>query len=61
MSSLATSVTLHWFETEADGLGALVVGPDHVTLGMKVRLTTFPVGTDEAGTEAINFGFEPIS
>ena len=35
--------------------------PEHVTLGMKVRLTTFPVGTDEAGTEAITFGFQPIS
>jgi hypothetical protein len=28
-------------------------------LGMRVRLTTFPVGADTAGTEAINFGFEP--
>ena len=35
--------------------------PEHVTLGMKVRLTTTPVGTDEAGTEAIGFGFEPIA
>jgi uncharacterized OB-fold protein len=34
--------------------------PEHVTLGMRVRLTTFPVGTDTAGTEAINFGFEPL-
>ena len=34
--------------------------PEHVTLGMKVRLTTFPIGTDSAGTEAIGFGFEPI-
>lgn len=34
--------------------------PDHVSLGMKVRLTTFPIGTDSAGTEAIGFGFEPI-
>jgi uncharacterized OB-fold protein len=34
--------------------------PDHVQLGMKVRLTTFPVGTDSAGTEAVGFGFEPI-
>ena len=34
--------------------------PDHVTLGMKVRLTTFPIGTDSAGTEAIGFGFEPL-
>ncbi len=33
--------------------------PEHVTLGMKVRLTTFPIGTDAAGTEAIGFGFEP--
>jgi uncharacterized OB-fold protein len=33
--------------------------PDHVRLGMKVKLTTFPVGTDDEGTEAIAFGFEP--
>jgi uncharacterized protein len=33
--------------------------PEHVRLGMKVRLTTVPVGTDAAGTEAIGFGFEP--
>jgi uncharacterized protein len=33
---------------------------DHVSLGMKVRLTTFPIGTDAAGTEAIGFGFEPL-
>jgi uncharacterized protein len=38
------------------------VEPDdqHVTLGMKVRLTTFPIGTDSAGTDAIGFGFEPL-
>ncbi len=35
--------------------------PEHVTLGMKVRLTTVPIGTDEAGTEAINFAFEPAA
>jgi uncharacterized OB-fold protein len=34
--------------------------PDHVTLGMKVRLTTVPVGTDSEGTEAVGFGFEPV-
>lgn len=34
--------------------------PDHVSLGMKVRLTTFPIGTDSAGVEAVGFGFEPI-
>jgi len=33
--------------------------PEHVTLGMKVRLTTFSTGTDDLGVDAINFGFEP--
>jgi uncharacterized OB-fold protein len=33
--------------------------PEHVHTGMKVKLTTLPVGTDSAGTEAIGFGFEP--
>ena len=33
--------------------------PEKVTLGMKLRLTTFSIGTDEEGTEAIGFGFEP--
>ncbi|HEX8803388.1 MAG TPA: OB-fold domain-containing protein [Acidimicrobiales bacterium] len=34
--------------------------PEHVHLGMKVRLTTFPIGTDSAGTEAVGFGFAPL-
>ena len=34
--------------------------PDHVTLGMKLRLATFPIGTDSEGTEAVGFGFEPV-
>jgi uncharacterized OB-fold protein len=33
---------------------------EHVTLGMKVRLATYVVGTDDDGTEAIGFGFEPL-
>ncbi len=33
--------------------------PEHVTLGMKVRLATFSLGTDDNGTEALGFGFEP--
>lgn len=33
--------------------------PEHVTLGMRVRLTTHSMGTDEHGVEAINYGFEP--
>ena len=32
---------------------------DHVHTGMKVRLTTYSLGTDDDGTEAIGFGFEP--
>jgi uncharacterized OB-fold protein len=34
--------------------------PEHVHLGMKVRLTTVAVGVDSAGTEAVGFGFEPV-
>ena len=33
--------------------------PDHVTLGMAVRLTTWVVGVDSNGVEAVNYGFEP--
>jgi uncharacterized OB-fold protein len=33
--------------------------PEHVTLGMKVQLATQAIGTDDNGTEAIGFGFEP--
>ena len=33
--------------------------PETVTLGMKVRLATYSLGTDDNGTEAIGFGFEP--
>ena len=35
--------------------------PENVKLGMPVRLTTFPVGSDSEGVEAINFGFEPAA
>ncbi len=35
------------------------IDPQHITLGMSVQLTTFPIGADENGTEAIGFGFEP--
>ena len=33
--------------------------PDHVKLGMKVKLATYSLGTDDEGAEAIGFGFEP--
>ncbi|MCH5675612.1 Zn-ribbon domain-containing OB-fold protein [Streptomyces gilvus] len=35
--------------------------PRHVSLGMDVRLTTVPVGTDTAGVMAVGFGFEPVA
>jgi uncharacterized OB-fold protein len=47
-----TSVRANLINVEPD--------PEHVTLGMKVRLATIPIGTDEDGTEAIGFGFEPL-
>jgi uncharacterized OB-fold protein len=34
--------------------------PDHIKLGMRVRLATQVVGADDEGTEAIGFGFEPV-
>jgi uncharacterized protein len=34
--------------------------PEHVTLGMKVRLATYSMGTDAKGVEAIGFGYEPV-
>jgi uncharacterized OB-fold protein len=47
-----TSVRGNLVEVEPDA--------EHVRTGMKVRLTTFPVGSDAEGTEAIGFGFEPV-
>jgi uncharacterized protein len=39
--------------TEAD--------PEHVKLGMRVRLTTYVTATDDKGTEAVAFGYEPVA
>ena len=47
-----TSVRANLINVEPD--------PEHVTLGMKVRLATTIVGTDAQGTEAVGFGFEPL-
>ncbi|MHB1891695.1 MAG: Zn-ribbon domain-containing OB-fold protein [Acidimicrobiales bacterium] len=33
--------------------------PASIGLGARVRLTTFPCGVDEEGTEAVAFGFTP--
>jgi uncharacterized OB-fold protein len=46
-----TSVRANLINVEPD--------PEHVKLGMKVRIATYSVGTDEESTEAIGFGFEP--
>jgi len=35
--------------------------PEHVKLGMPVRMTTFVDGTDDDGTEAVAFAFEPAN
>ena len=35
--------------------------PEHVSLGMKVALVTYTIGTDDNGTEAIGFGFAPLT
>lgn len=48
-----TSVRGNIVNTEPD--------PEHVTLGMQVRLTTTSVGVDDDGVEAVNYGFEPQS
>ncbi len=34
--------------------------PDVVSLGMRVKLTTYPIGTDDDGIEAVAFGYEPV-
>jgi uncharacterized OB-fold protein len=48
-----TSVRSNLVNVQAD--------PEHVELGMKVRLATYSIGEDSKGVEAIGFGFEPIS
>jgi uncharacterized protein len=35
--------------------------PEHVKLGMKVRLATTVLGVDDNGTEAVGYGFEPAA
>jgi uncharacterized OB-fold protein len=34
--------------------------PDHVRVGLPVRLAVYSLGADDEGTEAIGFGFEPV-
>jgi len=51
---------------DVDGGGVVkanIVGlspePGNLALGMPLKLTTFPAGTDSDGTEAIAFGYKP--
>ena len=48
-----TSISANLRDVEPD--------PDHVSTGMKVRLTTYVVGVDEQGTEAVAFAFAPLT
>lgn len=47
-----TSVKCTLIGVEAD--------PEHVHLGMKVKLATYSMGFDDDGVEAIGFGFTPV-
>jgi uncharacterized OB-fold protein len=47
-----TSVRGNIVNTEPD--------PEHVKLGMRVRLTTTSLGLDDNGVEAIGYAFEPV-
>lgn len=33
--------------------------PEVVQLGMELKLTTYPIGSDDEGTEAVAFGYRP--
>ncbi|AKK27926.1 Zn-ribbon domain-containing OB-fold protein [Mycobacterium sp. EPa45] len=35
--------------------------PEHIHDGMNVRLSTYSLGGDTNGTEAVGFGFEPVA
>jgi uncharacterized OB-fold protein len=48
-----TTVRANLVNVEAD--------PDHVELGMKVKLATYSLGEDDNGAEAVGFGFEPLN
>jgi uncharacterized protein len=48
-----TSVRANVINTEPD--------PEHVQMGMKVRLATYSLGKDDNDVEAVGFGFEPIA
>ncbi len=67
VTSAAPGVTVPFVSAIVDCAGTSVRAnlinvdptPESVTLGMKVRLATYSLGTDDNGIEAIGFGFEP--
>jgi uncharacterized OB-fold protein len=69
VSFAAPGVPVPYVSTIVDCDGTSVRGnminvnadPEHVHLGQKVRLATYSLGADGGGTEAIGYGFEPIS
>lgn len=48
-----TSVRANLVNTQPD--------PEHVKLGMELKLTTYEVGQDDNGTQCIAFGYEPAA
>ena len=38
----------------------IAADPEHVKLGMRVRLVTTSLGSDDNGAEGVGFGFEPV-
>jgi uncharacterized protein len=44
--------------TTRAGIVNVKAEPGYVKFGMRLRLTTFSLGTDDAGVEAVGFGYE---
>lgn len=48
-------------ETVQSNIVGVDPDPEHITLGMPVRLTTYVAGTDDNGVEAVAYAFAPRS
>ena len=67
VSMAAPGIPVPFVASVADFKGTSVSGnvintppdPEHVKVGMQVKLATYSLGPDAEGTEAIGFGFEP--
>lgn len=56
---IAATVDCGGTRVQANLLG-VEPSPENVHLGQKVRLTTYSLGQDSHGTEAVGFGFAPV-